>query len=102
MQANNPFQAVMALFDSEIREELFLILDLAKIKHYTHFVNLHGSSEHGKKENTVTWPGSNEIMMLILNPTQYQEFTEAVRKYKKERSPSPPLLTFSWDLKELV
>lgn len=95
------FQAVMALFDSEIREEVFLLLDLASIKNYTHFVNLHGSSEHGKKENTVSWPGTNEILMLIVNKEQYGQFVTAVKKYKSERKPSAPLLLMTWDLKEL-
>lgn len=99
---NSQFRALMALFDSEIREEVFLLLDLAKIKNYTHFVNLHGSSEHGKKENTVSWPGANEILMLLLNHDQYEAFKEAVKKYKAERTPSPPLLLFSWDLKEML
>lgn len=96
------FTALMALFDSEIREEVFLLLDLAKIKNYTHFTQLNGSSEYGKKENTVSWPGSNEILMLIVNASQYDNFKEAVQKYKKERTPQAPLLLLSWDLKELM
>ncbi len=99
---SNHFQIVMTLFDSEIKDEVFLLLDLTKIKNYTHFVNLHGSSEFGKKENTVSWPGTNEILMLILDSNQYLNFLEAAKKYKKERTPAPPLLLMSWDLKELI
>lgn len=92
---------LMALFDSELRSELFLLMELTEIKNYTHFVNLHGSSEHGKKEGTVAWPGSNEILMLIVNSSQYDRFKAAVEDYKAKRTPAPGLLVFGWPLKEL-
>lgn len=101
MQAS-PFQIIMALFDGEIRDEVFLLLDLVKIKNYTHFINLHGSSEFGKKENSVSWPGTNEILMLIVSRNQYEDFVAATKRYKSERTPQAPLLLMSWDLKELV
>jgi hypothetical protein len=99
---NIPSHATMALFDSELREEFFLLLELAEVKNYTHFIGLHGSSQHGKKEGTVAWPGTNEIVMLILNDDEKARFFETVENYKQERPKNPPLLTFTWKLSEFV
>jgi len=93
--------ASMALFDSDLREEMFLLLELADIKNYSHFVGLHGSSDHGKKEGSVSWPGTNEILFLIMTDTQTEHFREVVRNFKEEREQAPGLLTFSWPLSEL-
>lgn len=99
---NTQTVATIALFDSELREEIFLLMELSGLKHYTHFTGLHGSSEYGKKEGTVAWPGTNEILLLVLSQEQLKLFREAVQKYKQERNPAPGLLLFSWSLTELV
>jgi hypothetical protein len=91
----------MALFDSELREELFLILELSNLKQYTHFVGLHGSSDFGKKEGTVAWPGTNEILMLILNETQNELFKVTILKFRTERTPAPALLVFTLPMAEM-
>ncbi len=93
---------VMALFDSELRDEIFMLMELNQIKNYTHFTGLHGSSAHGKKEGTVAWPGANEIMLLLLNDEDKERFSMALKKYKAERQPSPGLLMFSWPVTEMV
>lgn len=99
---NTQTVATIALFDSELRDEIFLLMELSELKHYTHFTGLHGSSEHGKKEGTVAWPGTNEILLFVLSQEQHKAFKEAVQKYKQERNPPPGLLLFSWSLTELV
>ncbi|MCB0365875.1 MAG: hypothetical protein H6624_07190 [Bdellovibrionaceae bacterium] len=93
--------ALMALYDSELRDEVFTLMELAKIKSYTQFVGLHGSSEHGKKEGTVAWPGSNEIVLIIVNDEQKAHFHQIVTDYKNERSTRPGLLLFDWNLNEV-
>ena len=65
-------------------------------------MNLSGSSEHGKKEGTVAWPGSNEIVLLIVSDEEKKRFKEAVQKFKKEREPAPGLLLFDWALEEVL
>ena len=94
-------KCVMALFDSDLREELFMLMELAELKNYTHFVGLHGSSNVGKKEGTVAWPGSNEILMMILSESQYEPFKELIAKFKKERKPAPGILLFTWPIAEM-
>ena len=93
---------LMALFDSEIRDEIFTLMELSELRNYTHFVGLHGSSDSGKKEGTVSWPGANEIMMLVLSEPQKEEFKRTIDSYKGERENSPPLLTFYWPLTEVM
>jgi len=95
-------QILMTLFDSELREELFVLLNLAGIKHYTHFVGLQGSSPIGKKEGSVAWPGTNEILLLILNDDEIKSFQASVVDFKKRREQSPGILTFNWELRDLV
>ncbi len=96
------FKVVMALFDSELRDEMFVLLELSGIKNYTHFVGLHGSSNTGKKEGSVAWPGTNEILLLILSTSESNQFQQAVRDFKSRRAKSPGLLTFNWDLNGLT
>ena len=93
---------MMALYDSDLREEVFTLMELADVKNYTQFVDLKGSSQHGKKEGTVSWPGSNEIILLIMSEEQKANFCEVVSNYKKERSTPPGLLLFDWKLNEVM
>ncbi len=95
-------QVLMTLFDSDLRDELFVLLDLAGIKNYTHFVGLRGSSPIGKKEGSVAWPGTNEILLLILNESEIQKFKDIIVDFKKRREQNPGLLTFNWELKDLM
>lgn len=95
-------KAVMALFDSDLREELFTIMELCEIKNYTHFVNLRGSSTHGKKDGSVAWPGSNEILLLILSPEQRETFKNNISHYKDNRDSKPGLLVFDWQLDSML
>lgn len=92
---------VMALFDSELRAEMFVLLELAGVKNYTHLVNLHGSSAAGKKEGTVAWPGTNEILLLVLSATEREKLKEIVADFRKRRATPPGLLSFGWQLSEL-
>ncbi len=95
-------QVLMTLFDSELRDELFILLDLAGIKNYTHFVGLRGSSPIGKKEGSVAWPGTNEILLLILNDDEVGTFKNIIADFKKRREQNPGLLAFNWELKDLM
>lgn len=94
--------AMMALYDGDLKEEIFTLMELANIKNYTQFRGLNGSSAKGKKEGTVSWPGSNEILLLILDDQQKVEFQKIVKEYKQERTPAPGLLLFDWSLSGVV
>lgn len=94
--------ATMVLYDSELRDQVYLLMELAGLKNYTQFVGLHGSSEHGKKEDTVAWPGSNEILFVMMNEDQYLKFKDQVVKMKTEQKPAPGLFLMAWPLKEFV
>ncbi|MCB0420995.1 MAG: hypothetical protein KDD61_08365 [Bdellovibrionales bacterium] len=94
--------AIMALYDSDLKDEIFTLMELAQIKNYTQFRGLNGSSPKGRKEGTVAWPGSNEILLLVLSDTEKAEFQKIVKDYKAERSPSPGLLLFDWSLSGVI
>ena len=94
--------AMMALYDSDLRDELFTLMELSEIKNYTQFRGLSGSSHQGKKENSVAWPGSNEIVLLIMNDQEKEKFKKNVEEFKSERNPKPGLLVFDWQLAEVV
>lgn len=94
--------AMMALYDSDLKDEVFAILELAKIKNYTQFTNLHGSSQQGKKEGTVAWPGANEILLLVVSDDEKQQLLEEIVHYKENRDSKPPLLVFDWKLSEVL
>jgi hypothetical protein len=94
--------AMMALYDSDLKDEVFTILELAKIKNYTQFTNLHGSSAQGKKEGSVAWPGANEILLLILSEGEKSVLLEELNHYKQNRETKPPLLVFDWKLSEVL
>ena len=94
--------AVMALYDSDLKTEVFTLLELAQVKNYTQFTNLHGSSQQGKKEGTVSWPGANEILLLVVSEEEKKRLIEVVGEYKKNRETKPPLLLFDWKLTEVL
>ena len=50
----NEMKALMLIFDSELAEEVFTLMKLAEIVHYTYFKGLHGSGNQGKKEGNIT------------------------------------------------
>ena len=94
--------AMMALYDSELKDEIFTLMELANIKNYTQFSNLNGSTSNGKKEGSVAWPGSNEILLLIMDEDKKIEFKSMVEEYKREREKPPGLLLFDWALSGVV
>ena len=94
--------ALMILFDSELRDEIFMLLKLTEIQNYTQFTNLKGSSVHGKKEGSVSWPGANEIILLIVNEEQKLRLCEHIKNFKTEREPTPGILVFDWQLKDVL
>ena len=99
---NQPDHSIcFALYDSELRDEMFMLLELAQIKNYTQFYGLKGSSDQGKKEDSVSWPGSNEILMLAMSSEEKKRFKDEVKRFREERSQPPGLLVLNWDVKEM-
>ncbi|MFZ4403670.1 MAG: PG0541 family transporter-associated protein [Pseudobdellovibrionaceae bacterium] len=93
--------ALMLLYDGELRSEIFLLLEMTGIKNYTQLVNLHGSSNAGKKEGSIAWPGTNEILLLIVSDQEKESLKLAVQNFRKNREIPPGLLSFGWKLEEL-
>lgn len=93
---------VMALFDSELREELFLLMKMGGVINYTHFKGLHGSGNQGRKEGSVTWPGTNEIIMMLMQQNEWENFKDLVKEYKINKGTKTGLLVFQWPLDEVV
>jgi len=99
---NNKMLAAMVLFDAELRDEVIMLMNLAEIKNYTQFVGLHGSAEYGKKEGSVAWPGTNEILFILISEDQFNQFKSQIVKYKHERQPTPGIFLFCWPLTDMV
>jgi hypothetical protein len=93
--------AAMILFDSSLREEVFMIMKLSEIINYTLFHGLHGSGNQGKKEGSITWPGTNEILMVLADEDGYKRLKETISRYKKEKGESH-LLLFQWAINEVI
>ena len=95
-------KAAMVLFDSELREEIFMLMKLVEIAHYTLLPDLFGSGNQGKKEGSLAWPGNNEIMLLVVSPEQYEKMKSEIRLYKESRETKQGLLLLSWTLDEVI
>lgn len=95
-------KAAMILFDSELREEIFMLMKLVEIAHYTLLPNLFGSGNQGKKEGSIAWPGNNEIMLLVVSPDQYENVKKEIHRYKASRASKEGLLLLSWSLDEVI
>jgi hypothetical protein len=95
-------KALMVLFDSELKEELFMLMNLSEIVNYSHFLGLHGSGNQGKKQGSVTWPGTNEIILIIANDEELDRFKSNVQDYKKNKNEPTGLLFFHWELTEVI
>ena len=94
-------KAVMLLFDSELIEETLLMVRVSNLKNYTHFTGLHGSSKAGKKEGSAAWPGTNEIIMILVNEDELIKLKKVIGDFKNKH-PGRPLLFFNWPLSEVV
>jgi|GEM_PF-3739852 len=95
-------QALMLLFDSDLSPEIFMLMKLTEISNYTHFKGLHGSGNQGKKEGSITWPGNNELMMLLLNEQEIVRLKSAIQEFKKNKNGPTGLLLFYWPLSEVI
>lgn len=93
---------VIAIFDSELRDEMFMLMRLADIVNYTHFVNVHGSGKQGRKQGSVAWPGYNEVFMMVLSEDDLKRFKETISDFKKNRDEKPGLVFFTWGLTEVI
>ena len=93
-------KAVMMLFDSELVEEALLMIKISSIQNYTHFTGLHGSSKAGKKEGSAAWPGTNEIIMILLGDDELKKLKKVIGDFKLKH-PESPLLFFNWPLNEV-
>lgn len=93
---------VIAIFDSELREEMFLLMRLAKIVNYTHFVGVHGSGNQGRKQGSIAWPGTNEVFMMVLSEEEISFFKKTISDFKKNRETKPGLVFFHWGLNEVI
>lgn len=98
----NNMKAVMILFDSELREEVFMIMKLVELVNYTLMPNLFGSGNQGKKEGSIAWPGNNEIVLLVVTPDQYTRVKEEIHRFKSARTSKEGMLLFNWSLDEVV
>ena len=94
-------KAVMLLFDSELVEETLLMIRVSNIQNYTHFTGLHGSSKGGKKEGSAAWPGTNEIIMILLTDDEMIKLKKVIGDFKVKH-PGSPFLFFNWPLEEVV
>ena len=94
-------KAVMLLFASELVEEALLMIRISNIQNYTHFTGLHGSSKAGKKEGSAAWPGTNEIIMILLSDDELVTLKKIIGDFKIKH-PGRPLLFFNWPLDEVV
>ena len=90
--------AVMALFDSELAEEIFLLMKFFEIENYTRFKELHGSGKQGKKEGSITWPGTNEVIMMIMSDDELERFKQVAEDYKVNKGKNPGFIFFFWPL----
>ena len=95
-------KALMLIFDSELAEEVFTLMKLAEIVHYTYFKGLHGSGNQGKKEGSITWPGNNELLLMLVKETDLERFKVVVKEFKKNKGVPTGLLFFHWPLTEMI
>jgi hypothetical protein len=93
--------AAMILFDSSLREEVFMLMKLSNVINYTLFHGLHGSGNQGRKEGTIAWPGTNEILLVLADADGYSKLKETIARYKEEKGESQ-LLLFQWDVNEVI
>jgi len=98
----NNMKAAMILFDSELREEVFMLMKISEIVNYTLMPNLFGSGNQGKKEGSVAWPGKNEILMLVISESEFAAIKNNLMLFKKEKTGAEGILFFAWELSEVV
>lgn len=63
---------VIAILDSGVLHDVMKVLDELGIRQWTRWSDVHGAGQRNIREGTPVWPGSNEVLLLVLPPEQVQ------------------------------
>ncbi len=73
------------VFDSALERDLLKILEEEKIEQYQIFPGLKGSWEKEKKHlNTHVWPGTDSVLVLIVESSVSERLLERYKRLKNE------------------
>ncbi len=73
------------VFDSALERDLLKILEEEKIEQYQIFPGLKGSWEKEKKHlNTHVWPGTDSVLVLIVEKNIAERLLERYKRLKNE------------------
>ncbi len=73
------------VFDSALERDLLNVLEEEKIEQYQIFPGLKGSWEKEKKHlNTHVWPGTDSVMVLIVEKNIAERLLERYKRLKNE------------------
>ncbi len=73
------------VFDSALERDLLKVLEEEKIEQYQIFPGLKGSWEKEKKHlNTHVWPGTDSVMVLIVEKNIAERLLERYKRLKNE------------------
>ncbi len=73
------------VFDSALERDLLKVLEEERIEQYQIFPGLKGSWEKEKKHlNTHVWPGTDSVMVLIVEKNIAERLLERYKRLKNE------------------
>ncbi len=79
------YKFIRVAYDSALDEYIEKLIEKSKIERYLKIPEIEAKwSEDIKHLNSHVWPGTDYIVMVILETEEAKKFTECLRKLKKE------------------
>jgi len=79
------YKSIRIIYDSGIEERMDNLLKARDVKKYIKVPNIHGVwGETLKHMNTHVWPGTDSVIMVIVNTETAQKLSDDLKKLKND------------------
>jgi len=86
---------VVMTYNSGIDEDIAGILDELQITSFTKLFNAHGAGGTGKKLGNPVFPGTNNVLLIVMPAEKIEHLERAVDTLKKGFAKNPGISIFS-------
>lgn len=89
------------IYDSSIEASMTELLDALEVQGMTKFVDIYGRGGRGPKMNTPVFPGTNNMLLIVLPPEEVPRIHRAVRRLQHSYRLKPGITMLLQDVEEL-
>jgi nitrogen regulatory protein PII len=74
---------VFAIVDSGVLPDVMQVLEEQGIKQWTRWQDVHGAGERNIRDGSPVWPGSNDVLLLVLPPEKVQPLIDRCHEVRR-------------------